>query len=185
MKKILIGIGLVILIVITGRAFWVYQQVKNDKVEGMPDTVLPTLYTSNSDQPQGVYPVLDMKTIKNGDTFGNLTVSNSEVALYPDGSPKSVFISFTGNMIVSGTVGVNDMTGAIVLSATKEGGMQIPKFKGESGSGFCLVGDTSKIGASFGVSKKVTVEVKNYTLNIQGKDGCSSHAEFVRIITPE
>lgn len=121
---------------------------------------------------------ISINDVKVGDTFGDLKVVSSEINSY------GTRINFSGNMIVTGSLGINEMTGSLILSATKEGGLQIPKFKGDENSngGFCLTGDIGKIVESIANIKNMTVEVKNYSIYIAGKGGCSSSAELVRII---
>lgn len=121
---------------------------------------------------------LDIKTVKVGDVYGDLKVISHEV------TPNSTRIKFSGNMIATGILGINEMTGSLILSATKEGSLQIPKFKGDENSngGFCLTGEIGKIIESIANIKNITVEVKNYSIYIAGKGGCRSSAELVRII---
>lgn len=181
----------VVILVIGGGVYYADNKKNNNVVEQL-EVVPPTTQATSTAQISNnkeIKPsqrlIVDLKTVKVGDTFGNLTVGNSSVSLYPDGSPKSVRMGFIGNMIVTGTVGMNDMTGALVLSATKESGAQIPNLKGEDdvNGGFCLTGDTSEIGVPLGVSREVTVEVKNYSIYLEGKGGCGTRAELVRIIS--
>lgn len=184
------ALSMLIAVLLIGGGVYAYtKKAKQDVVMNRSMEATSTETTINeasSTSPTTSSQLLDIKTVKPGDTFGKLTVSTSSVVLYPDGSPKSVHISFIGEMILAGTVGMNDMTGALILSTTKEGGDSIPKFKGEEDlpGVVCLTGDTDKIGiSSLQLSKKVTVKVKNYSIYVEGKGGCTTRVELVSVIS--
>jgi hypothetical protein len=143
---------------------------------------------TNVNETETVIPVVDSKTVKIGDTFGNFTVTEA----YYNAEQESYSIGFSGNVIVSGTIYPAEMLGpgirideasALKLPSIQHGG-ELQKASNIELTGPLVETSIPKEALVYSENYKpyhITAEIKNYNALRLPKES-SPNAELVRII---